>query len=115
MTGKSRLWCTHGLYYDVRQEDLPDCCRREARDARENFECRSCGATWRDTTPETKPPGYSIHISGSGLSMVLKLDGRWIDSEPHCGNPNRARQYLARRAWKHYREMMRLREEALRA
>ena len=63
----------------------------------------------------TKPPGYSIHISGSGLSMVLKLDGKWIDSEPHCGNPNRARQYLARRAWKHYREMTRLREEALRA
>ena len=62
-----------------------------------------------------KPPGYSIHISGSGLSMVLKLDGRWLDSEPHCGNPNRARQYLARRAWKHYREMTRLREEALRA
>ena len=64
----------------------------------------------------TKPPGYTIHISGSGLSMVLRLHGEWLDSEPHAGDPNKAREYLRKRAWRHHeREMARLREEALRA
>ncbi len=64
----------------------------------------------------TPPPGYSIHISGSGMSLVLKLHGEWLDSEPHCGDPNRTREYLTRRARKHYeREMARQRGEALRA
>ena len=69
-----------------------------------------------EETKESKPPGYTIHISGSGLSMVLRLHGEWLDSEPHAGDPNRAREYLRKRAWRHHdREMERLREEALRA
>ena len=90
-------------------------CRDTSKAERDAARLALEQAIEEENLKESKPPGYSIHISGSGLSMVLKLDGKWLDSEPHCGNPNRARQYLARRAWKHYREMMRLREEALRA
>lgn len=62
------------------------------------------------------PQGYTIHVSGSGANLVLRHYGKWLDSEPRCGDGEKAEMYLARRAWKHYRqEMERLRGKALRA
>ncbi|MGH3088875.1 MAG: hypothetical protein ACRDSJ_16350 [Rubrobacteraceae bacterium] len=29
------------------QADLPDCCKRDARGADDEFECVSCGAKWQ--------------------------------------------------------------------
>ncbi len=58
-----------------------------------------------------KPPGYSIHISGSGLFLVLKYHGEQIDSWPAACN---AREHLTKRAQKHHeRETARQRKEAV--
>jgi hypothetical protein len=36
------------------EEDLPNCCHRQARTGEENFECSSCGAMWQ--RPEEAEP-----------------------------------------------------------
>lgn len=65
---------------------------------------------------EQTPPGYEITESGSKANLVLRHYGEWLDSEPRCGDPEKAERYLTSRAWKHYRqEMERLRGKALRA
>ena len=70
-----------------------------------------------ESVKESKPPGYTIHISGSGMSLFLKLHGVPVPGEyVRSTQDPLAFQKAKLRAWRHHdREMARLREEALRA
>lgn len=46
-----RLWSAALGGETFYEQDLPACCRREARGAEERFECLACGAVWQAPEP----------------------------------------------------------------
>ena len=91
-------------------------CRDTSKAERDAARLALEQAVEEENVSESKPPGYTTAPSGSGASLVLRCRGKWLDSEPRCGDDKRAERYLTGRAWKHYQqEMERLKGKALRA
>lgn len=49
--GVVRLWVSELGEEVIYEQDLPACCRRDARGSGEAFECLACGAKWQEAVP----------------------------------------------------------------
>ncbi|ABG05553.1 hypothetical protein Rxyl_2636 [Rubrobacter xylanophilus DSM 9941] len=59
-----RLWMAAMGGEAFYERDLPGCCRRSARSAREEgFECPACGAMWQ-SPPPAEPEGCAFTAGG---------------------------------------------------
>lgn len=46
-----RLWVSEIGEEVIYEQDLPACCKRDARGAEDEFECLACGARWQAALP----------------------------------------------------------------
>ena len=49
--GVVRLWVSELGEEVVYEQDMPGCCRRDARGVEDRFECLACGASWQAALP----------------------------------------------------------------
>ncbi len=45
--GVVKLWMAALGGETLYEQDMPGCCKREARNSEDSFECLSCGAAWQ--------------------------------------------------------------------
>ncbi|MGF1473070.1 MAG: hypothetical protein ACFB50_15200 [Rubrobacteraceae bacterium] len=46
-----RLWVSELGEEVMYEQDMPGCCRRDARGSEDGFECLACGARWQAVLP----------------------------------------------------------------